>query len=76
MVCNFFGSVAVLYVEKLVDIKIVVRLLGVSVITTWEKVQHLVEGGRRQLGPHMYEDFEYLYNEIKKREQQLQQSKV
>lgn len=76
MVCNFFASVAILYVEKLVDIKMVVRLFGVSVTKTWEKVQLLVEGGRRQLGPHMYEDFECLYNEIKKREQELQQSKA
>jgi hypothetical protein len=69
MVCNFFASVAILYVEKLMDIKMVVRLFGLPATRTWEKVQLLIEGGRKQQSPHMYEDFEYLYNEIKKREQ-------
>jgi hypothetical protein len=69
MVCNFLGSIGILYREKLVDIKMLARVFGLQVTLTWEKVRLLVEGGRKQLSPHMHDDFEYLYNELKKREQ-------
>jgi len=69
MVGNFLGGVATLYREKLVDIKLLVRVFGLQVTITWEKIRDLVEGGRRKWNPHMFRDFEYLYNEIKKQEQ-------
>ena len=74
MVCNFFDGIGILLIRKLVDIEMVARLFTMSTKTTWEKVKPLVEGGRRQPspgGPLMFEDFEYLYDEVKKREQQL-----
>jgi len=75
MVCNFFESVGILLCEKLVGVEMVARLFCLPTITTWEKVQLIVEGARRALGsqrgPLFFEDFEYLYNEMKKREQQL-----
>jgi hypothetical protein len=76
MVCNFLGSIGILYREKLVDIKMLARVFGLQVTVTWEKVRLLVEGGRKQWSPQMHDDFEYLYDEMKKREQKLQQSKA
>jgi hypothetical protein len=36
---------------------------------TWNKVKPFVEGVREQFNqPTMYEEFEYLYNQIRKRE--------
>jgi len=76
MVCNFFESVGILLRAKLVDVALVVRLFGLPTITTWEKVQLIVEGARRALGSQLdslfFDDFEYIYNEVKKREQALQ----
>jgi len=71
MVCNFFNGIGILLFRKLVDIEMIARLFTLSTKTTWEKVKFLVEGGRRQQGSLLFEDFEYLYNEMKKREQQL-----
>jgi hypothetical protein len=40
-------------------------------------VKPIVEGVRKQFDfPSMYEEFEYLYNEVIRREQQLQQKGV
>ena len=70
MVCNFFDGIGILLIRKLVDIEIVASMFTASTKTSWEKVKLLVEG-RRQIGTTLFPDFEYLYNEIKKREQQL-----
>jgi len=69
MVCNFFDGIGILLFRKLVDIEMIAQMFTMPAKTTWEKVQLLVEGGRRQLSPLLFEDFEYLYNEIRKREQ-------
>lgn len=69
MVGNFLGGIATLYRERLVDIKMLVRVFGNQITITWEKIRLLVEGGRKQWNPHIFRDLEYLYNEIKKQEQ-------
>jgi hypothetical protein len=71
MVCIFFDGIGILLLRKLVDIEMVSSILLMPITTTWEKVRLLIEGGRRQLNPYLFRDFEYLYNEVKKREQQL-----
>jgi len=70
MVCNFFDGIGILLIRKLVDIEIVASMFARATKTSWEKVKLLVED-RRQIGTTLFTDFEYLYNEIKKREQQL-----
>jgi len=41
---------------------------------TWKKIKPIVEGIREQFNdPRFYEWFEYLYNEMQKREQRLRQ---
>ena len=73
-VLNSFLTLGLLLQRKLVDPEILGHL---PVIMTWNKVKPLVYGVRKQFNdPTMYEEFEYLYNEVKKREQKLQQSKA
>jgi hypothetical protein len=71
VVCLLFEEIGVLLHRKLLDIDTVADLFTVSTKRTWEKVEPLVKGSRKHLGPHQFEYFEYLYNEMKKREQKL-----
>jgi len=76
-VSKFFDGVGVLLRRKLVEIGLVDELFHTEVTVIWEKVNPLVEGRRKELNqPTAYQPFEYLYNEMKKREQKLQQSKA
>ena len=69
-VSKFFDGVGVLLRRKLVDIGLVDELFHTEVTVIWEKVKPLVEGRRKELNqPTAYQPFEYLYNEMKKREQ-------
>jgi len=65
----FFNVMGFLVKEKLVQIKLVDDLLGYWVIKAWETIKPLVYGWRKQYNiPESYHWFEYLYNEMKKRE--------
>jgi len=69
----FFNLMGFLVKEKIVHIKLVDELLGYWVIKNWETIKPLVYGWRRQYNiPESYHWFEYLYNEMQKREQLLQ----
>jgi hypothetical protein len=52
----------------------VANTFGIPIETTWKKIKPLVEGGRKNYGPHLYYNFEYLYNEMQKRERKLEAS--
>ena len=70
----FFEGVGVLLHRKLIDIGLVDDLFSSPVKMTWEKMKPLAEATRKRLNrPQMGEYFEYLYNELQKREQRLQQ---
>ena len=69
-VLNSFIVMGFLFQKKLIDYEIV-RQLPISM--TWNKVKPIVEGVRKQFHDEsMYKEFEYLYDEMKKREQKLQ----
>jgi len=68
MVTNFFNEVGMLLHRKLISIETVDELFGFRVAQFWEKLKPLIEGMRKQLNPHVARWFEYLYNELKKRE--------
>ena len=71
----FFEGVGVLLHRRLVDIAVVDDLFSSPIKITWEKLKHVAEGERIQSGrPQIWEWWEYLYDEMKKREQKLQQS--
>jgi hypothetical protein len=73
-VLNSFVAMGFLLQKKLVDYEIVRQL---PIEMTWNKLKPIVEGVRKQFNStSMYEEFEYLYNEMKKREQKLRQSKA
>ena len=75
IVGNFMERVGVLLKNKLLDVSLVSQL--VTVTDFWEKMKPVIEGIRKEeQNQSYYEWFEYLYNEIKKREQKLQQSKA
>jgi hypothetical protein len=68
----FFEGVGVLAKRKLIDLSLVDDLLSTPILWTWEKIGPVVEDRRERLNrPQIWEWFEYLYNEMKKREQQL-----
>ena len=77
MNCFFFEGVGILLHRKLIDIELVDDLFSIAIKSNWEKVKPIVEGRRKEFNiPAYWEYFEYLYNEMKKREQKLKQSKA
>ena len=69
-VCKFFDGVGVLLRNRLVDIGLIDELFHTEVTRLWEKVKPIAEGRRKELNqPTIYQPFEYLYSEMKKREQ-------
>jgi hypothetical protein len=67
---NYFEGVGVLLKRKLIDVDIVRDYCGESVVYTWKRVEPLIKGWRKQFNmPQAWEPFEYLVNEMKKREQ-------
>jgi len=68
MVGNLFEEVGVLFSNRLLDAHLVYQILPVSV--AWQKMEPVIKGMRKEYGVQAYyEWFEYLYNEMKKREQ-------
>ncbi len=72
-VCLFFEGIGILLRRKLVDTRMIEDLFGGAIARAWEKVKAGVIKARQQLNdPTIYYYFEYLCNEMKKRELKLQ----
>ena len=72
MVASFFEGIGIILRRKLIDIALVDDLFSSDIIITWHKMKPIVEGWRKHFNrPQISEWFEYLYNEMRKREQQL-----
>lgn len=70
----FFEGVGVLLHKKQINIALVDDLFSSPIKRAWEKLKPVAEGERRQTNrPQIWEWFEYLYNEMHKREQLLGQ---
>jgi len=70
MVGIFFEGIGLLLHRKLIDIGLVGDLFISPVTMAWEKMKPIAEGWRKQYNrPEIFEWFEYLDNEMKKREQ-------
>ena len=67
----FLNGIGFLVHEGFVNIKLVLGLFHAGAwIMLWEKLKPVVEGVRKKFGfPESYRWFEYLYNEVRKREQ-------
>jgi hypothetical protein len=71
MMGNFYEQIGVLLRNRLIDASLVDQLFPVCV--TWDKMKPVVEGMRKEVhDPTFFEWFEYLYNEMKKRQQKSQ----
>jgi hypothetical protein len=68
MIGMFFEGIGVLVHRGLVDVDLVHELFSLTL--AWEKIKPIAEGLRNQFRePEIFEWFEYLYNEMKKRDQ-------
>ena len=73
----FFEGLGILLKRKLIDIELVDDMFTTHIKWTWEKVRDLVIEARKDSNqPEVFEWFEYLYNQMKQREQKLQTEKV
>lgn len=73
----FFEGIGILLRRKLIDIGLVDDMFTSPIKLTWEKVKDVtLEARKVRNQPEVFEWFEYLYNEMKKREQKPLQSKV
>jgi hypothetical protein len=74
-VVMLFEGIGTLVHRRLVDISVVDDLISGPIKSTWEKMKPVIESYRKQsTQPQFCEWFEYLYNEMQKREQKLQQN--
>lgn len=72
----FFEGIGVLLHKKLIDIVVVDDLFSSPIKISWEKLKPVAEGERKRFNrPQIWEWWEYLYNEMRKREQKLQSKK-
>ena len=68
-----FEEAGVLLSKKLVDVDLIDQLMGEMILRTWTNLMPLIKEARKRLNrPRVWTNFEYLYNETKKREQTLQ----
>ena len=65
----YYDAVGLLLKEKLIDVKLVETILAVKI--AWNKMKPIVIGLREKSYFNVFCNFEYLYNELQKREQQL-----
>jgi hypothetical protein len=73
---TFFEGIGVLLQKKLIDINLVDALFSEPLKHMYERMKPMIEGNREQFHTQrVFEYFEYLYNELKKREQQLAKAK-
>ena len=67
---NYFEGIGILVYRKLVKVDIVYDFWGDIIQSSWEKIQPLVTDMRKDSGDaNMFRFWEYLYNEMQKREQ-------
>jgi hypothetical protein len=70
MLGNYFEGTGILVSKKLVEADIVYDFWGDIIQSSWEKIKPLIADMRKDSGdPNMFVFWEYLYDEVKKREQ-------
>jgi hypothetical protein len=71
-IANFYDGVGNLLHRGLVDADMVCESMGPPAIITWNKLKPIIEGYREEVGFKYSAWFEYLCNEVKKREPKWQ----
>ncbi len=70
MMFTFFESVGSLVEKKLINIELVDGVLANSIIMIWRRFESIILGDREYFqSPTLWEDFEYIYIELSKREE-------
>jgi hypothetical protein len=72
---SYFKGIGVLLKKNLIDLNLVDELMGTSIMKFWEKFESYIKEFRVREWSRSMEGVEYLYNELKKREQKLQAEK-
>ena len=71
-VLYYLEGLGVFVQRGLIDIGLVADLMSNRVIVLWEKLEHAIKGSRiKQKAPKYHDHFEYLYNELKRRESEI-----
>jgi hypothetical protein len=74
-VCGFFELVGTLLYRRHIDLGLIYDSFGLSMIKeVWEKTKPLTMGARRERGEEWGVGFEYLYNELLRKEPQLRKT--
>jgi hypothetical protein len=73
---NYFEGLGLLAKRGLVDVDLIYEFWTGDIADIWNKIKPLIEGMRKESKFPVALNIEYLYNEMKKREQKLQQSKA
>jgi hypothetical protein len=75
-VLYFYEEVGVLLSKKLIDINLIDQLMGYNIMMIGTKIMPIIEEARKRLNiSRVWINFEYLYHEMKKREQKSITSK-
>lgn len=68
----YFEGVGVLIRRKMIDIALVDDMLSSEILLLWEKIEPIVKEQRTRMNrPQLFEWFEYLYKQMKRREHKL-----
>ncbi len=74
-VTGYYDGLGFLLYKRLIDIDTIEYILSGSTAGVWEKLKPIIEGMRKQYNlPELSKWCEYLYNELQRREQRLQQT--
>ena len=74
-ITGYYDGLGFLLHRRLIDIDTIEYLLSGTSTGVWEKVKPIIEGMRKHYNlPELFKWFEYLYKEMQKREQRLQQT--
>lgn len=69
MMFTFFDSVGHLVKKQLLDIDLLNETFAMAIIVLWRRFESIIKGDREYFqSPIMWEDFEYIYNELSKRD--------
>jgi hypothetical protein len=66
----FYEGVGFFVKQGWISIQYVEDIMAESIVLVWEKYQPILIGQREVYGPRLFDNFEFLYDEIKRMEQQ------
>ena len=68
-ITEYYGAIGFLLHRRLIDVDIIEYLLSGSTSRVWDKLKPIIDAMRKRHMPELFEWFEYLHVELKKKEQ-------